>query len=686
MSSEEELRPEDQKSKDADEHIHPMEGGVLRSVRERVLRRWCLGRLMPRAGLLLALEILIVVIWTLIVAKPYLDLKPSIVPAGREFLSAIQTHQVWENAQECGLCALWFGSIRGGIPAFVDPTASVLHPLIILTTWIWGVVNGSKMALVGVLLIAGLSQWWLGKILGLRPIARVWSGAMAVVGGHIAARMGLGAFSLVVSIGSSALVYPAFVALAHSWSLKRTVVLAATLSVIAVGGTGYIQVGLVFTLPAAIFLVKLERERLLLLIRRFAQAVALAVLFAGPFLVPFLHFLPNIHKDFDISFSSAQPLIYLPLNLVIRDFSYYQTEVLGKPNWPAHFANFIGWIPLLLAVYALFRAKNDDERRAVRFLGAAAFLALWTSSAGPLAWLIKVVQFEPLVNLLAGIRYTSFISSLAVPPILGLAAVGLDRLFDAWNTRLRIGLEGSSNESFALRLDPRWLILIPLVVAVNQAKEFNSRWLVTAKIEPFVWEVVGALQTDELQWVNVPLGEHFFVTPSIQEGLKLSADFFRTWHWKDRAIPKPYLEANRHGPPAGMTEKTVVEGIHIHVASEVSEYAVVEHSDGAKTPCEAEGVGGNLEVTCRISREGALVIQENNWSGWRAYIDGQRAMLQDSPWLSVRLPAGEQTVSFRYRPWDVLLGFGFLIVGIVISVAMWRKAPSALENRDKSLG
>jgi hypothetical protein len=136
------------------------------------LRRRPSGRTASRNVLFLGLEILIIVIWTFIVARPYLDMDASMVPAGREFLSAIQTHQVWVNAQECGSCALWFGNIRGGIPAFIDPTASVLHPLVIMTTWIWGVINGSKMALAGVLLIAGVSQWWLGKIMGLRRVTR----------------------------------------------------------------------------------------------------------------------------------------------------------------------------------------------------------------------------------------------------------------------------------------------------------------------------------------------------------------------------------------------------------------------------------------------------------------------------------------------------------------------------------
>ncbi len=359
--------------------------------------------------------------------------------------------------------------------------------------------------------------------------------------------------------------------------------------------------------------------------------------------------------------------MYTPFNLVIRDITYYMSEVLGKPNWPAHFANFIGWIPVLLAVYALFRGKDNYERRVVRFLGVAAVLALWTSSAGPLEWLVKVIKIETLSNLLAGVRYTSFISSLAVPPILGLAAIGLDRLFDAWNTRFQFSLDRGSNDTIGFKVDPRVVLVVPLAMAVNQAKEFNSQWLVTVKLDPYVNRVVTAMKTDDLQWVNVPFGEHFFVTPAMSVDLKLSVDFFRTWHWKERPLPEPYLEANHHGPPAGMTELTVVEGANIHVATEGYEYAAVEHPDGTRTACVGEGVGGDVNVFCDTSQRGVLVVKENQWSGWRAEIDGEEVEFESGNWLTVSAPAGAHTYGFRYRPWDVKLGLVLLFVGILIS-------------------
>lgn len=626
------------------------------------LRSW-----IPAGQRLRLAELAAVILWALFFTRPYLDMNPTVVPVGREYLSAIQTHSVWEKVRSCGVCGLWFGNIAGGFPAFVDPVASTLHPLVIFSTFVWGVINGSKVALVAAFILAGLSQWWLGALLGLGWPARLWGAAMAVSAGYLAGRMDLGAFSLVLSTAAAVAVFPAVIGLAQSRTWGSVVLLGGILALLAVGGTGYMQVGLVFVMPAALLLVPWNREALTRLLRRLAQAIGLAVLFAAPFLVPFVHFLPQFAKDFEVSFQTAQPFAYVPLNLVIRDVDFYLTEALGKMPWPSHFVNFVGWVPILLALYGLFGSRNDPRRRQALFLGAAALLALWTASAMPFIWILKVVETTWFAQLIGGLRYTSFIAGLAVPPILGLAMIGLDRLIAGIRLRLRIGLEGTGAAMGGLSFEMRWLLVVPMIVAVNQARLFSGVWISTISIDPYVQSVVEALKTDDLEWINVPYGDHFFVTPAIERDLKLSSDFFRTWHWKDRPVPPPTLEANRDGPPPGMRESAIVEGINIHAAQEAQDYASVVNVEGGRTACHARGTGGDIDVSCDLTGEGTLVVEENNWSGWRVQIDGQPARLLEGNWLSVKAPEGLHTYSFRYRPWDVPLGFALLCIGLLLS-------------------
>jgi len=653
------------------------------TARETILRRLFLKRPILNSSfqgkILVGIELLAVFLWTLYITHPYLDLDPTVVPSGREFLSAIQMNHLWPWARECGVCALWYGGVRGGIPAFADPLASVLHPLVILTTLGWGVVNGSKLALVGFFLVAGLAQLWLGYVLGLKRVARVWSAVMAVASGHLAARMNLGAFGLIASTATAGLVFPAVISLARSGSRKALVVLGATLALVAVSGTGYIQIGIALVFPAAVLLIPWERIKLSRLIRHFVIAIGLAILLAGPFMVSFVHFLPQFVKDFDVSFSSAQPFAYVPLNLVIRDTSFFLSDVLGKQPWPSHYVNFIGWVPVLLAVWGLFGIRNREEKRVVIFLGAAALIALWISSGTPLVWLVKFVKLQWLSQLIGGLRYTAFIAGLAIPPILALAAIGLDQLIDSCRRRFNLSMEDGGSALFRVKLDPRWLLAIPLILAMNQARTFGSQWIQILKIDPYVTRVIEALQTPDLQWVNVPLGEHFFVEPAVGRGLKLSADFFRTWHWKDRPLPEPVMEANHHGPPEGMTEARIVDGIHIHIATQGREYAAVEHLDGSRTICTALGLGGKIDVACDTIKDGLLVVRENNWSGWRAKIDGVSVPLQPEKWLSVEAPVGDHNYSFRYLPFDVFLGVAFLVVGVFVAGWLWWRSDEQTE-------
>ncbi len=161
-----------------------------------------------RSHAIIAAELLAIVLWAMVITGPYLNLDPAVIPIGKEWTSGIQTHHLWTRVGECGWCALWNGSTRGGSPAFVDLHGSMLHPLVIFTTLGWGGVNGSKLALVGAFFMAGLAQWWLAYVLGLGWAARVWSATMAVAAGHLAARMELGAFGVVLSTAACALVLP----------------------------------------------------------------------------------------------------------------------------------------------------------------------------------------------------------------------------------------------------------------------------------------------------------------------------------------------------------------------------------------------------------------------------------------------------------------------------------------------
>ena len=608
------------------------------------------------------LELLILAAWTIWVTGAYLDFNPEVVPAGREFGSTIQTHHLWENVKACGWCGFWNGSARGGVPAFADVHGSMLHPVVIAATLIWGVVNGSKAALVISFWLAGFAQWWLAKELKLSWLPRMWSALLVVAAGHLAGRMELGAINVVIATAACSLVFPAVLAV-HRGRRNSVVLLALAAAGAILGGSGYIQVGLLATLPAFALLVLDDDLKLKPVWKDYARAGLLSILLAAVFLVPFLHFSPHFLKEVDPDFRVVQPLQYLALNLLIDDPGFYTTEALGKFPYPHLYTMFIGWAAVLLAVVGV-TAGGKKRRIVVGFLAAVALLELLVGSAVGLRWL---VEHFPGV---AGVRHPPQIAGLAVPAILGLAAVGLEQVLKLDWPSLRLeparGGEGKA-------LQAHWLLVIPLLFTLLDARKFSVNWIIVETRGQAIYQLLDGLRTRGLEWVNPPFGEHFYIEPAVAMGLKLSPGVM-SWRWEGREYPIASIEANRSGPPPGpVVQVNLLDGIPIYQRTD-QPYAAV-YSDGAVSAiCLANGRAGWIDVHCTSETPGVLIVKENMWGGWRAWRDETgRVALLDDLWLEVEAPAGEHVYYFRYLPWDVPVGIGLSVFGLILCISIWRK-------------
>jgi hypothetical protein len=628
-----------------------------------------LARISLPGWMLTTLELVALVVWTLFVTQPYLNMDPMVIPAGEEYLAAIQSHHLWTRMDTCGWCAWWNDGVRGGAPASVDMYGSMLHPLVAVTNVLWGVRNGTKIALVGAFLLGGFAQWWLASVLNVGRVARLWSAGMAVVAGHLAGRMELGTFGLVLSTASCALVLPPLILVNRTGSRRSAVLLGVTLALAALAGQGYLQVGLLATAPAVLLLLPHDWQQIARIGRRYLLAVVIALLLAAPFLVPFVHFLPQFGKH-TVAELQGQPLTYVLLNLVVNDvaFFYEHSPALHKHIHPWLYINFVGWIPLFFVFWALRGARSASERWLSLYLLATAVIALWIASDGPLEALARAAP-ERVMTSLRSMRYYPVIAGLAVPPLLGIAAIGLDKLLQrpAWNGRFV--------------LDVRWLLLIPLVFSLRAGWLFTSNWITVREMYPDVAPVLDALRTSEMQWVNTPHGQFRFVEPAVRQGLKVG-NGIRPWEWRGRMDPEPLLWVNQpdQPPPRDMTQQDMVAGFALYAGTPAREYARVLHADGSATVCLARGKGGHIDVACSIRQQGILTVKENNWTGWQAMVDGESLALRDQRWLTVALPPGEHIVRFRYRPWDVPLGLGLCVLGIVLAGVAWFKGIGSGES------
>lgn len=631
----------------------------------------------PRAAWLTLIELALILLWAAVVVRPYLDFDPQVVPFGMEYLHHISPNHFWTRLTTCGPCALWNGGARGGYPALADLQGSALHPYVAVATLLFGVINGAKVMLFLAFATAGFAQWWLGRTLGLpRPI-RLWIALMAVAGGHLAGRMEGGVPGLVLALAAYSLALAALVALIHAGTRRSAILFGVTFAMTLLAGQGYIQVGFAFLLPLALILIIGGPLPAGLIFRRIALGLGLAALLAAPLLLPALHFLPQFVKFTDPQFAPAQPLRFIALNLLIDDSAFYRTQVIGKMAFPSVYASFIGWIPLILAVWGVASRPITGSLRHGLYFAAMALGGLWLASAVPLKALAGAVPVPAFQNFLYGVRFSPFLTGLAVPPILALAGIGLARVARAGWPRFTLAVGREPGALRSAHLDLKWLLIIPLLFALRETYSFGREYIRATRLGDEVAAALDALATPDLQWVNTPFGEWYWAESAAARNLKVSLGT-QPWNWAGREPPLPVRELSRAAtPPPGMTLGGKVGDLYLYVSGPGREYAALTTAGGLRIPCRAQGVGGNIDITCDSPAGGSLTLLENNWPGWQARIDGKAVPIGRATFITVPLPAGAQSVALRYRPFDAFLGLAFMLIGVALALYLWLNARPA---------
>ncbi len=619
------------------------------------------------------IELALIGLWTIWVGRDLLNFDRTLLPTGREFGMSIQSHFVWQWLGRCNLCVLWDGSINGGAPAFTELHGAVLHPVVVITSVLFGAINGAKITLLITLFMAGLAQWWLARVMELGRLPRLWVAAMAVVAGNLSGRMESGLLAESLSTAACALTLAPGLKLALTGQRRATILFAITLALAATAGQGYLQVGLMIgLLPAYLVFFFDKGWQVRPVWKEFLLAGVLSLLLASVFLVPLAHFWPNFVKGSESGFSSAQALEYAPLNLVIRDFSFYMNQSLGKWDTPHMYINFIGWVPILLALITL-RLVPRQQLRILIFLLVATGWVFLTSSAVTLR-ILEQLHFEFITS----VRYASVIGGLAVPLVLALAGWGLHLLLQCAWPRFSLRWFGSNRQGTRRSFSIRYLVLaLPLLWSIVAAYDFSHPWLTLEQTHPDVYKTLQLVKQPTTQWIQLIYSEQYWMPAALDADMKL-AKSIRPWDWRDRDLPPPFIQATR--------DPQEVDTTSVNYLSQVGELLLVRHPQNEyayidtgqqQIPCSATARGGDIDVECSTGSTGKLIVTENSWTGWQANRDGIPVALDDNRWLSVDAPAGSHHFEFRYRPWDVWVGLLLTLTGIALCVWWWFRSPDA---------
>jgi hypothetical protein len=605
------------------------------------------------------LEILPLILLSYFIAAPYLDFRPNYYPNGYEYMLVTVSHYVWNLVPQCGTCVFWNGLLNGGMPAFAELHGAVLQPLVIITTLIWGVINGSKIIVFVCLIISGISLWWFAKELEVGRLSRIWISLFGVVGGHLIGRLESGNVVLVLSITFASLLFPMVLRLNKQPTNRRIALLAVIMALTWLSGQGYIQLGVVLGwFPAFLWLLyedgKKKQEKWI----AFGKSLLISGLLCGILFLPAALFIRNMDKMAMTDFRNLQPMRYLPLNLVIGDPDLLRQTYLGMDTFPYAHINFIDWTPVIFAIIAGYFVFLRSNKRIYAAIYLSILLAMAISSRELYQFL--TVYFPSLMKL----RAMSVSSSLMVPPILVMAAWGLDRLLDLeWP---KIAKHDNQNGEKVKSVSLKWLFLIPiLVLSFRNIVPFDKNYINVHKVEIPEEELAFARLNDS-QWVNPP---YDWLPILLDENRKVIVGD-RAWVWKDRERLFGYIGFMNN---PGNDVEIVSHEENFDVVKRPDELYASVKTDDALIKCEAVSLGGNINVTCDTPSQGILTVLDYQYSGWYAWVDGQPQPLLGGDWLSVNAPSGKHDYSFRYRPWDVYVGALISLMGVGTIIWLWRK-------------
>ena len=122
----------------------------------------------------------------------------------------------------------------------------------------------------------------------------------------------------------------------------------------------------------------------------------------------------------------------------------------------------------------------------------------------------------------------------------------------------------------------------------------------------------------------------------------------------------------------GLAEEPSTNGTHVYRNLSVRPRAWVEQTDGAWVAASTFTRTPN-RVEVRVTGPGRLVLSENPYPGWTATIDGLPSRVESTPdgMRSVRLPSGEHSVQFDFRPWSVYAGAAISLLAALTLVILW---------------
>jgi hypothetical protein len=588
-----------------------------------------------------------------------------------------------EIALRHGEIPLWNPYMLTGFPHAGDLINHFWNPIATVPVALWGGVNGMKASIFLSLLVAGLGQWFLAHVFGLRGIFRLWAGLLFALSGGLALLSWLGWYELLVGAAWFPWCFAAlWVALRRRDRLSVVLAALAVTMVLTTGG-GYYPLYLLVSLVVLVGAVLVgsqpaDRGRLL---RRAMAVAALAAGLSAVYLAPLIDGVRYTGRDAppDLVQLNSQRIDYALFNYVVSDDAWLRAEALNKASGSGWY--YIGVLPiaalaLLPWLYSQFRHRR---RGILTLLALALVLLLWRANRYP-----PVSYLYDLFPFLYTFRFPNRLLIIITSPLVILSAIALQGLLVRARRRWRGQKPGFPViEMMNLAMTIVLLLATANVFRVNQhyataphPRNANARsaltWLRQEDPDLYYVNIGGELIYWDWMAYAYELGMPVLNFRYNRRVLSMDEQYGPGSPFN--AQPRYVLVAQDQLPPDGATLAATFNEVNIWRRDNVLPYAFAARPGEPVTPDTVRAVEVRLDGPNRVvAQAGAetdgeqLIVLVSDYPGWRLRVDGERAEMRPvNGYLGAMLSPGEHTYVFEFRPPQHTIGLAISLLSLLL--------------------
>ena len=609
---------------------------------------------------------------------------------------------------------LWNPYMLTGYPHVGDMLGHFWNPISTIPIMLWGGINGMKVSIFLTFIVAGLGQWILAYVMGLRRIFRLWSSILFMISGGLALLWRVGWYELLLGAAWFPWCFALYLLALrrHTWS-SIFLVSAAVFMVISTGG-GYYPIYLLVCMAVLFGVVCLQAtpsERL-----RQIQTSVLVVLVGAALsavvIVPYLSAYRLSGRDVspDLTQYFSQPIQYGLMNYMIHTPEWFNANVLGTAggwNW-----FYIGWLPVAGLALIPLTLSQSPRRRWMIAISGILFLILIMWFANRFTPFKRIYDWIPFLYQL---RFPNRLLIIATSPLLILSGLALEqtyRLSKIWvkNLKLVHSPAGKRRSTLPAHYGVTLLWILGLLSTTKAVYDVNKSFAFIDQImNPKPFAALRWLKSYDksLYYVNIGGGIIYWDwTPAAYSLEVPMINFLYSRHLRtqelQRAEGSPFIARAKYQislpdqtPPPNARQINDFEGVLVWEVPDVLPYAfsvqpsLIQQYDKLATGQVASikvKLNGSNQVIAQgtPSRPGdVLVVLMSEYPGWKLLIDGKPAQVSPyNGYLGAKMLPGEHSYLFYFLPTQFIIGASISGLTVILIVATFLASPfrSALQK------